>query len=370
VKIVADRNIPFVEEAFASFGDVRVMPGSAITAEALRDAELLLCRSTIQVGPALLEGSQVRFVATATIGTDHLDLTWLAQRGIAWASAPGSNADSVVQWFAAALLHLGLDLGRTRIGVVGAGNVGRRIARLAAQLSEVTTAPPPLVCDPPRARAEGAGGFVSLEDLLDGSDLVTLHVPLERSGPDATLGMIDGARLGRLRDGAVLVNASRGEVIDQAAVLAGRARLKALVLDVFPGEPRPAAELVAACTLATPHIAGHSLDGKICGTRMIYAAACRFLGVAPTWVPHPPAADPPDLELDAALPERELLLRALAARYDITRDDAALRAMGGDDGSAFSRYRATYPVRREISALNLKVSGHSSDLVRRLRTIC
>jgi erythronate-4-phosphate dehydrogenase len=301
MKIVADRNIPFVEEAFASFGEVQVLPGSAITADAVRDAKMLLCRSTIRVGAPLLEGSRVRFVATATIGTDHLDLAWLAQRGITWASAPGSNADSVVQWFAAALLELGLDLGRTRIGVIGAGNVGRRIARLAALLAEVSAAAPPLICDPPRARAEGPGGspflappgegrggFVPLEELLAGSDLVTLHVPLERSGPDATLGLVDAARLGLMREGAVLVNASRGEVIDEPAVVAARGRLGALVLDVFAGEPRPSPDLIAACTLATPHIAGHSLDGKINGTRMIYAAACRFLGIEPTWQPAPP----------------------------------------------------------------------------------
>jgi erythronate-4-phosphate dehydrogenase len=374
LRIVADQNIAYVEQAFATLGEVTALPAAQIDAQVVRDADLLLCRSTLKVGPALLEGSRVRWVATATIGTDHLDLPYLAARGIGWAAAPGSNADSVVQWFAAALLRLGIDVKRTRIGVVGVGNVGRRIARLAALLAQAAQAPPPLLCDPPRARAEGSAAYVALEQLLAESDLVTLHVPLERTGAEATLRLLDAPHLALMRPGAGLINASRGEVIDESALLAARPRLGVLALDVFPGEPCPSPALVDVCSLATPHIAGHSLEGKINGTRMIYSAACRLLGTAETWVPAPPPAEPAELVLDATRPEAELLLRALAAHYDIDRDHAALAQLvtlpAGERGAAFSRYRANYPLRRELSALTLICFSPNRDWARRLGTIC
>jgi len=372
VKILADRNIALVKEAFAELGEVTTLPGSAIDADQVRDAELLLCRSTIKVGRSLLAHSRVRFVATATIGIDHLDTGWLAERGIPWASAPGSNADSVVQWFAAALLALGFDPANRRIGVVGVGNVGRRILRLAEALATLSGGPPPLACDPPRARVEGPAGWVALEPLLEACDLVTLHVPLLRDGPDATVRLLDRARLALLRPGAVLVNASRGEVIEPAALLEARARLSALALDVFPGEPRPEPALVAACTIATPHIAGHSLDGKLNGTRMIHAAACAWLRHEARFTPALPPPEPADLLIDPATPAPRALLEALRAGYPIARDHAALAAIlqGPDPGAGFSQYRNQYPVRRELSAYNLRIHQSLQELPRLLATIC
>ncbi|HEX8950725.1 MAG TPA: 4-phosphoerythronate dehydrogenase, partial [Polyangia bacterium] len=266
MRIVADANIPYLHDAFGPLGTVVTLPARELTPEAVRDADLLLVRSTVRVNAALLAGSRVRFVATATIGIDHLDTAFLDGAGVRWASAPGSNADSVVQWFAAAMQRVP-DVAARQLGIVGVGNVGARIERLFRALD----AKPPLLCDPPRARREGADAFVALDEIFARCDLVTLHVPLTRSGEDATFHLVDARRL---RRDAVLVNACRGEVLDSASALAVA---NPLLLDVFEGEPSPDPRLVARAAIATPHIAGHSLDGKANGTKMIYDAACAFL---------------------------------------------------------------------------------------------
>jgi erythronate-4-phosphate dehydrogenase len=209
MRIVADANIAYVRDAFFALGEVVTLPAAALTREAARDADVLLVRSTVKVNQALLEGSRVRFLATATIGIDHLDVAFLDGAGNRWASAPGSNADSVVQWFAAAMLRLP-DIERRRLGIVGVGNVGGRIERLWRTLA----VPPPLLCDPPRQRREGAalsrakpesevghptafdsGAFVTLDEILARCDLLTLHVPLTRDGVDATHHLLDARRL-------------------------------------------------------------------------------------------------------------------------------------------------------------------------------
>ncbi|HEX4462716.1 MAG TPA: 4-phosphoerythronate dehydrogenase, partial [Polyangia bacterium] len=250
MRIVADANISYVQDAFGPLGDVITLRSSEITRDAVRDADFVLTRSTVKVNEALLAGSRVRFVATATIGIDHIDGAWLDAAGIRWASAPGSNADSVVQWFAAAVARVP-NLAARRLGIVGVGNVGKRIERLWRALD----VPPPLLCDPPRARAEGPNndaGFVTLDEILARCDLVTFHVPLTKSGADATVDLVDARRL---RPDAWLVNACRGEVLDSASALA---IANPILLDVFAGEPSPDPALVARALIATPHIAGHS----------------------------------------------------------------------------------------------------------------
>jgi erythronate-4-phosphate dehydrogenase len=369
VRIVSDRNIPFVEHAFADLGQVTTLPAAELDASAVRDADMLLCRTTIKVGPALLDGSRVRFVATATIGTDHLDLAYLRERGITWASAPGSNADSVALWFACALAHVcereRLDLGSLRVGVVGVGHVGRRIAALARALG-VT----PLLCDPPRARTEGATGFVPLETVLAEADVVSLHVPLTEEGPDRTRGLLDEHGLARLRRGALVVNACRGEVVDGAALAdaidGGRVRA---VLDVFPGEPSPDPALVRRALLVTPHVAGHSLDGKVNGTDAIYRAACAFLGREPTTSVASllPALEPSHLAVDAHnRSDAEVLGLALRPFYDIARDDAALREIvtrpAEERGRAFRTYRDHYAVRREPKGATITLNPRRARL--------
>ncbi|MDB4965607.1 MAG: D-isomer specific 2-hydroxyacid dehydrogenase NAD-binding protein [Myxococcales bacterium] len=342
MRIVADANIPYVLDAFGPLGEVVTLPSGQLTAAAVREADLLLVRSTVKVGAPLLQGSRVKFVATATIGIDHLDTAWLDGAGVRWVSAPGSNADSVVQWFCAAMARVP-DVAWRQLGIVGVGNVGGRIERLWRAL-EVA---PPLLCDPPRARREGGGGFVALDEILARCDLVTLHVPLTRDGEDATFHLVDARRL---REDAVLVNACRGEVLDSASVFAVGNRL---LLDVFEGEPSPDPKLVARAEVATPHVAGHSLDGKANGTRMIYEAACAFLGVTPVWTPGdslPPA--PATVTVRSRVDGVAAVLEAVAAGYDVAADDAALRAIVDGPaelrGRAFRKYREDYPERREL----------------------
>ncbi len=361
MRIVADQNIPQVEGAFSALGRVEVLRSSEITSERVRDADLLLVRSTVKVGEALLSGSRVRFVATATIGTDHLDLAWLRRQGIAVSSAPGSNAQSVAEWWLAALLdelerQQIASLAGLRLGVVGVGQVGGRVAALGEALGMQVSR-----CDPPRARREA--DFVSepLDDLVPGVDVLTLHTPLHDEGLDATRGLMSAARLARLRAGAILINAARGELVDGAALLAALQQNSLYGLcDVFPGEPAPEPELIAACQLATPHIAGHSLDGKVNGTVAIYRAACAHLGVAPSWSPRLPEAQPRAISLATdAISDEAILQTLLRLRYDQAADDAALRAiarLSSDDRAAgWRRFRDGYRVRRELLGLVVRL---------------
>jgi erythronate-4-phosphate dehydrogenase len=348
--IVADENIPFVERVFSSLGEVRTLPGRAMTASLVRDADLLLVRSVTKVGPDLLEGSRVRFVATATIGFDHIDRRYLEERGIGFTAAPGSNAQSVAQYVTAALLVLEargvLKLSASTLGIVGVGNVGSRVARLASALGLKT-----LLNDPPRARAEGASGFVPLETILTQAQVITFHVPLERSGPEPTWHLLDQPLLKRLPGGIVLINSSRGAVHDTGALLGAKrsGKLGALVLDVFEQEPSIDPELVGLADLVTPHIAGYSYDGKIAGTRLIYQAACRACGAEPRW----PEGVPPPLDLAYQL-ARPQVREAVRAAYDIEADDRRLRAVMANQDAlerarGFDRLRKEYPARHEFA---------------------
>jgi erythronate-4-phosphate dehydrogenase len=352
--IVADANIPYAPEAFAGLGEVRTMPWRELTAASVRAADILLVRSTIKVDAALLDGASPRFVGTATIGTDHVDLDYLKRRGIAFASAPGSNADSVAEWWSAAVLllaaRLGWALAGRTAGVIGVGNVGSRVARRAAALGMNV-----VLCDPPLARAAGNAAFSPLPELLERSDLVTLHVPLERGGPDPTFHLADRAFLARMRRGAIFVNASRGKVHDTAALLEARrsGQLAGMLLDVWEGEPRIETELLQLADIGTPHIAGHSFDGKVNGTEMLYAAVCRLLNVRPTWKPADSLPPPtvPRLELDGAMFDAQLLAtEAALTLYPIAEDDARLReilSLPEDRHAAhFAGLRSGYPVRR------------------------
>ncbi len=356
LRVVADANIPFAREAFGWLGNVEMLPGAGITPEKVRRADVLLVRSVTRVDAALLGGSSVRFVGTATIGTDHVDLEYLRRQSIAFASAPGSNAESVVEYVLAALLCLSAARDRPlrgqTVGVVGVGNVGRRLVpRLEALGLRV------LPSDPPRARQEG-GDFWPLNRLLPAADIVTLHVPLVRAGEDATAHLIGADALGQMKKGAWLVNAARGAVVDNGALLAScRAReIGAAVLDVWEGEPTPLPPLVAAADVATPHIAGYSFDGKVAGTRAIVQALEAWTGTRSPWpvesalAPHPGDA----LELrapGAALPEHQYLHALARQMYDVQADSArlksALSALPPEKhADAFRALRRDYPRRR------------------------
>lgn len=364
MKILVDENMPLARELFASFGEVIARPGRNLSADDVRDADALLVRSVTRVDERLLQGSRVRFVGTATIGTDHVDVPWLQQHGIRFASAPGCNAMSVVDYVCSALLELSdrhsFALGERRVGIVGLGNVGSRLQqRLQAMGLTV------LACDPPLA-AQGRTGLVDMEAIA-GCDVISFHTPLERGGAHPTFHLADAAFLARLKPGTILLNTSRGAVVDNAALLAALESRDDLltVLDVWEGEPLVDRRLAARVDLATPHIAGYSYDGKLRGTRMLYEAFCAFLGQAPSMsLPSlVPASARQVLDVEALSPRRALdLVRAV---YRVTDDDAAFRATldAGDDdrAAAFDRLRKQYRVRREFATVELAQAEQLGD---------
>lgn len=366
--IVADENIPFVRDSFGSYGKVRTLNGRDVTADCVRDADVLLVRSVTPVNAGLLEGSRVRFVGSTTIGTDHIDQNYLRERGIAFAHAPGSNATSVVEYVLAALLrtavHRGESLEGKTLGVVGVGNIGSRIAaRLPALGVQL------LKNDPPKAdaleMAGGVGEYVPLEVLLAESDVVTLHVPLEKRGPYPTFHLIGREALERMRPGAWLLNTCRGPVVDNAA-LRGRLEaggLGAAVLDVWEGEPTPDLELLRLVDVATPHIAGYSFDGKVNGTVMVYEAFLKHFHLEPAW--HPEAVlDGTGADRLALTPDEGSETRWLHAlvrqMYDIGADDVRMRSLldlpPEERAAYFTACRKNYPRRRTFGRFELDAS--------------
>ena len=314
--IVVDRDIPFIAGVFEPWFKVRYLAGRAIVASEVRDAVALVVRTRTRCDAQLLAGSSVKLVATATIGTDHIDMAYCAAQGIAVVSAPGCNAAAVAQYVMAALCALSLDRPGATLGIVGVGHVGSLVAESAVRAGLRV-----LLNDPPREAAEGPAVFTPLPELLAASDIVTLHIPLWPENRD----FADAAFFAAMKSGASFINASRGEVVNENALLVARPRLDRLVLDVWKNEPDINLALLAVADLATPHIAGYSLQGKINGTQAVVQAVGRHFGIEPLQAFH---------VTGVALPQEP---------YDIRRDDAALR----QDPSSFESLRSHYAYRND-----------------------
>lgn len=372
MRILADENIPMLE-VFARHGQLRRVAGRTLDRAVLADAEVLLVRSVTQVDQALLAGSQVKFVGTCTIGTDHLDLQYLTQQGIGWASAPGCNARGVVDYVLGTLLALaerdGVELSKRCYGVVGAGQVGQRLVQLLRGLGWQV-----LVCDPPRQQAEG-GDYVDLATVLERCDVISLHTPLTQQGAHPTLHLLGAEQLQGLQQGSWLINASRGAVVDNQALkqlLRQRQDLR-VALDVWEGEPQVDAELAQQCEMATAHIAGYSLDGKIRGTCQIYQAFCQHFALADSAAIEFPEQSLVAVELAAQIPVEDALRVICRAVYDPRSDDAAFRlSLQGDAmtrRAAFDQVRKNYPVRREIPDLQVRVNQPTAELQQMLQAL-
>ena len=352
--IVADSKIPFLEGVFEPYADVRYLDPGEITPETVRDADALIVRTRTKCNAALLEHSRVGIVATATIGTDHIDINWCITHGIVCASAAGCNAASVAQYMNSALLRVSLrhnvDLRGKTLGVIGCGNVGTKVAAAAAALGMSV-----LLNDPPRVCKEKLSGFVDLETIQREADFITLHVPLwdAEYGPWRTEHMADEAFFRGLKRKPFFFNASRGDVVDESALKDAikSGLISGAVLDVWHNEPEIDRELLSLVDFATPHIAGYSADGKLNGTAMSVEAVAKHFGIEPLLNFFPakvPAPANPIITLDPASPHP--LADAVFVSYDIEIDDAALRAAP----EQFEDLRGSYRVRREFPAYTVR----------------
>jgi len=354
MRIVADENIPLVNEFFGHLGDIVCLPGRTMTVDHIRYADALIVRSVTKVNPALLAGSKVKFVGTCTIGVDHLDHTYLDTSGICWSSAPGCNANSVVEFVYAALCHLNINWLPVKFGIIGCGNVGGLLyKRLKAQGVDVR-------CYDPNLTLVQNPDLTSLEEVL-ACDVISMHTPLVTTGPHPSFHLLGRKELLKLKSGAVLINCGRGPVINNQAlldVLSERDDLR-VVLDVWEPEPDISLELLNKVLLGSPHIAGYSYDGKLNGTDLIYQALCRHLDKNPE--SSLAALVPPLANNQLRIDEKNksnifYIVQSLIRQvYDIAADDGRLRALATQAltgevifGEGFDGLRKHYPIRREF----------------------
>ncbi len=351
LNVLADENMPFVDELFSGLANVKKMGGRDMRAEDLIDVDVLLVRSITKVNEQLLNrANRLRFVGTATIGVDHIDQDYLAERSIPWSSAPGCNATAVAEYVISALLALvpGNLQGKT-VAIVGAGNIGTRLAVKLEALGVNY-----FYCDPPKQRAGSEGDYRDL-DAVTQADIISLHVPIIRKGIDCTEHMVNAEFLNRLKPGAVLINSCRGDVVDNQALREHLLTKPPLytVMDVWQNEPMIDLELLKLVDIATPHIAGYSLEGKANGTFALYQKWCELSG-------EPAAVRVEDLLPKMAIDKvsinqgatEAVITKLVHLIYDI-RDDDLLCRRQGIDAKGFDNLRKQYKVRREFSALSL-----------------
>ena len=338
MKIVVDDKIPYIRETICQLADeVVFLSGAAITAADVKEADVLVVRTRTHCNQQLLEGSKVQLVVTATIGYDHIDTHWLDKAGIRWTNCPGCNSGSVAQYVECSLLLLEqqkkLPLSQSTIGIVGCGHVGSKVKAVAERLGMHV-----LVCDPPLQKANSqkltANSYVSLDEIERRCDVITFHVPLTREGQYATWHLADDAFFQRLSRVPYIINTSRGEVVDNKALLKAleEGRVRDAVIDVWENEPHPDAALLEKVFIGTPHIAGYSADGKVNADNMVVDAICQQFGL-----PHPEPIVPPTLPSDIHLTGSPLDL------YNPMDDSRKLKA----EPSFFEQLRNNYPLRRE-----------------------
>ncbi|WP_448569150.1 4-phosphoerythronate dehydrogenase [Thalassotalea ganghwensis] len=357
MKIYYDENMPYAVEFFQGFGDVVPFSGRELGQQDIIEADVLLVRSITQVNRQLIkQSSNLSFVGTATIGVDHIDQQYLNDRNIRFSSAPGCNAVSVAEYVLSALVVLAerytLSLSELTVGIVGAGNTGTRLAEKLDALGIAYK-----LCDPIRAKS-GVDNrvFHSLDDVL-ACDVISLHVPLTRSGEHPTFHLLGKEQLNRLSEQQILINACRGEVVDNQALLALKRSGHSLkvVLDVWEGEPDICQQLIPYCDITTAHIAGYSLEGKARGTEMLYQALCQQLGktVSKSLADFLMPATIPLVTINQQF--NDILLNQLVKLvYDVRRDDGIFRQQIERHG--FDHIRKTYPARREFSAVTVNMT--------------
>lgn len=376
MNILADKNISCIAEACKDLGDVQFYEGRNIHRTLLEWADVLLCRSTIQVNEELLKGTKIRFVATATSGSEHVDERYLASRGIVFSHAAGSNARSVAEYVFTALFSLASNKSMTlldkSIGIIGVGHIGTWVKKFAEQLGMKV-----ILNDPPRKRQTADDSLKSIDEAL-AADIITLHPALTFDGSDPTFHLLNEDRLKQVNPSAIFINTSRGAVVDTEALftVADKNLLRNIVLDVFEDEPIIPLHLLQYVDIATSHVAGHSHDGKLLGTRTVYESLCSFLYTKP--IRDYRDALPGILVLKPMMNARrgsveEIVSDILKIVYDIRRDDRALRKtvlIPPDERRIyFDNLRGNYPVRREFSAYHIDGSHLPHDVQHILRAL-
>lgn len=346
MKVIVDNKIPYIKEAIEKIADeVVFVPGSAFTPEIVKDADALIIRTRTRCNRELLNGSRVKFIATATIGYDHIDTEYCLEAGISWTNAPGCNSASVAQYLHSTLLLLerekGIALKEACIGIIGVGNVGRKVADVARSLGMKV-----LLNDPPRQEQEGGKVFSDLETIAGECDIITFHTPLNRTGKYCTFHLANKQFFNSLAKKAVIINTSRGEVIETSALLEAleSGQVAEAIIDVWENEPEINRTLLDQVFLGTPHIAGYSADGKANATRMSLEAICRFFDIRADFKILPPAPAHSTLtvkeEADAYL-----------EMYNPQRDSNALKTYP----EMFEQLRGDYPLRREKEAYKIEL---------------
>jgi erythronate-4-phosphate dehydrogenase len=363
MNLIVDENIAFAKEAFSSLGNTQLVDGRKLSNADVKDADILVVRSITNVNADLLKDSKIKFVGTATIGIDHIELEYLRRNNISFADARGCNADSVAEYVFTALLKVAstrnIFLREKTIGVVGIGNIGNRVVRIAEAFGMKV-----LKNDPPLERNGIGKNYVSLDEVLK-SDIITFHVPMNLAGPDKTFHLLNSKNLNEINKGSIIINTSRGAVIDNKALLeVSNNKEFEINLDVWENEPAINAELLAKTSIGTPHIAGYSFEGKVNGTKIIYDALCKFLDKEPIWTPSLPEIEMNEIKMPSGNCNENKLYKLFSSIYNIGKDDELMRRIiqleETEQANYFDSMRKNYPIRREFS--NFTVILEKKDL--------
>ncbi|MCX6227895.1 MAG: 4-phosphoerythronate dehydrogenase PdxB [Bacteroidia bacterium] len=369
MKIVIDDKIPYIKGVLEPYAEVIYLSGDKTNAAVVKDADALITRTRTICNEELLAGSAVKFIATATIGFDHIDTDYCEKVNIAWTNAPGCNSKSVEQYIASALMVLAekhqFSLTEKTIGIIGVGNVGSKVARLCETLGMKV-----LLNDPPRVRAEKLKGFVGLDEILEKSDIITLHVPLNMEGEDMTFHLADSNFFSKTKHKPILINSCRGEIVDTNSLKQALkdSQLSGVVIDCWENEPAIDLELLSLVDLATPHIAGYSRDGKANGTSMSIRALSKFfkLGINNWKCSNVEMPDNLDIFIDGTgKATQQILSDAILATYDIRSDDKKLRS----SVKTFEKQRGDYPVRREFPTYRIFCKINNIKAINKLKQL-
>lgn len=369
MKIIIDNKIPYIKGALEPFAEVVYLPGSETTPEVVKDADAIITRTRTICNEQLLKNSNVKYIATATIGFDHIDTDYCRDAGIEWTNAPGCNAESVNQYIASALfswsMRKRITLSDLTIGIVGVGNVGSRVAKTCEILGMKV-----LLNDPPRERAEGSEKFVSIQTIQQQADIISFHVPLNMQGADATFHIANENFLQNLDKKALIINSCRGEVVNTEAIYdAIEANdVSGFIADCWENEPEINLDLLNHTDYGTPHIAGYSKDGKANGTKMSVQAISKFFNLGiDDWEPaNVELPESTSIEINGEQRKAySILAEAILSTYDIENDDENLK----DSPHKFEQLRGDYPVRREFNTYTVKAKNIDEITLKKLRRL-